>query len=846
MNRWLKKMAACLLVLALVVPAFSVPETAAAASKITLKSGAAAPQTVYAGHSYTLTVKDANVKYYSNNKKIATIGVTTGKLKPTEPGSVKITAKSKRNGKVVATKTFKVLKRSTSVSTDPKTVYLGGVGDIVQLKPTLKPANSTDVITFVSSDKNIAIIGHTSGIITAEGIGKTTIQVNAKATKATANNSKYNKKTMVDVYVGPYLAQAEQTQLAQVKLTFKNSVERYTFQPSDFTITNDETEMNCPIKAVSKSSGSEVMLTLYNELRDGKTYTVKSSMSSAQFTATDARIAGLRIEPTEAEIQKSTQISLALLDKDGITVGRCYANNTPSNIDFEVKAEGGYVFYGGMLYLSSMSSKGIAKATYHSGKFVNGKEVGNIETGDVTITPLKQKEEEKIPIYSGEYDPYSVQYTIKEDIPRKGEADTDSTGNSYDYDFGQPIQTILLGKADQTESGDEEDGNTKVEFEQQPVNAKFQIKYNGTKVDDCSSYSVSVLDPNIVEVASTNTETPSQPEIDKPNPDTEQTEEEKSNEVQLDSYGCIQLIAYRAGETKLVLRHEGKVIKNLPITVSRDASKPYKLMFVKDNELLHEDKVKVCNYPYYTKKDSATGGTIVESDKTSENPQAESKELEQQYVESTDNMNADVQILIKDQYGEVYHGDVKGEFEIAAYGNRPLASINADTSSIHVNGQGNRPILFSRNIHYYVDKKTLLYRTLYIDVQPPTLEVTWDMDKASKFAPKEYSNPSYSDRELRSISDACVVTCNGKVMQYDVDHKHFNEVGYYSIESSSAVDGFTYEASLTNGGIMKLTNIRFSAKYHESMQSISYTEQGTITFGQTSSESGTIENDTAA
>ena len=94
-------MASCLLVLALVFPAFSLPETAAGASKITLKSGAAAPSTIYAGHSYTLDVKGANVKYYSSNKKIATIGLMTGKLKPTEPGSVKITAKSKKTGKVV-------------------------------------------------------------------------------------------------------------------------------------------------------------------------------------------------------------------------------------------------------------------------------------------------------------------------------------------------------------------------------------------------------------------------------------------------------------------------------------------------------------------------------------------------------------------------------------------------------------------------------------------------------------------------------------------------------------------------------------------------------------------------
>lgn len=803
MNRWFKRMAACLLVLALVVPAFSVPETAAAASKITLKSGAAAPSTIYAGHSYTLDVKGANVKYYSSNKKIATIGVTTGKLKPTEPGSVKITAKSKKTGKVVAFKTFKVLKRSTSVSVSPKTVYLGKVGDTAQLQSTLKPANSTDVVRYVTSDKTIATIGLTSGRVTAKGIGKTTIQVYAKATKATSSSNKYNKKTTVDVYVGPYLDQAEQTQLAQVKLTFKDSVDVYAFQPSDFTITNDETKVNCPIKAVSKSSGSEVTLTLYNELRDGKSYTVKNNMSAAQFTATDARIAGLRIEPTEAEIQKSTQISLALLDKNGIIVKRCYANNTPSNIDFEVKAEGGYVFYGGMLYLSSMKGKGIAKATYHSGKFVNGKEVGNIETGEVIITPLKQKEEEEEPIYSGGSDPYRVQYTIEEEIPRQAETDAGSEENSYDYDFGQPIQTICLGQAGQIESDDESSDNTKTESEQQSVNARFQIKYNGTEVDDYRNYTVSVLDTNVVDVSgmSTTGETSGQ---------TEQTEEGKSKEVHLDPNGFIQLTPYKVGETKLVLRHEGKVIRNLPITVSSEASKPYKIMFVKNNELLHEDKVEVCNYPDYTKD---------------------------QETPSTDNMNDAVQILIKDQYGAVYNGDVKGNFEFAGYRDDQLATIDTNNNScIRVNGENLRPMLFSRSVHYYVNNRTLLYRTLYIDVQPPTLAVTWD--KASEYDPKNYEGSTYAYRDLFIISDACVVTCNGKVMKLSWNGEHYNELGYYRIGARSAIDGFTDRDSLTNGGIMKLTKIYFYATYNKSMPPISYTELSTITFGKAQTESG--------
>lgn len=50
------------------------PASALAASKITLKSGAAAPSTIYALHSYPLKVAGTSVKWVSSNKNIATIG----------------------------------------------------------------------------------------------------------------------------------------------------------------------------------------------------------------------------------------------------------------------------------------------------------------------------------------------------------------------------------------------------------------------------------------------------------------------------------------------------------------------------------------------------------------------------------------------------------------------------------------------------------------------------------------------------------------------------------------------------------------------------------------------------
>lgn len=69
------------------------PAFASAASKITLRGGTDAPFKIFAGHSYALSVSGRNVKWYTSNKSVATIGVTTGRLCPSAPGTVTITAK---------------------------------------------------------------------------------------------------------------------------------------------------------------------------------------------------------------------------------------------------------------------------------------------------------------------------------------------------------------------------------------------------------------------------------------------------------------------------------------------------------------------------------------------------------------------------------------------------------------------------------------------------------------------------------------------------------------------------------------------------------------------------------
>ena len=195
----LKRIAPILLVFCIFATILPTTVFAADTPKITLKSGEEAPSTIYTGHSYTLTVKGERVKFYTSNKKIATIGVTTGKMSVTAPGTVTITAKNVKTKKTIATKTFTVNQRAKSISTNKREVYLPKNGkdaylpeyDREVIQAILTPITSTDVVRFYSDDTTVAQVGLSSGIVWAREKGHCQIKVYAKATKATANSSKY-------------------------------------------------------------------------------------------------------------------------------------------------------------------------------------------------------------------------------------------------------------------------------------------------------------------------------------------------------------------------------------------------------------------------------------------------------------------------------------------------------------------------------------------------------------------------------------------------------------------------------------------------------------------------------
>ena len=566
MKKIMKKLTAVLLMAALVFSVIGVPDTAfAASSKITLKSGEAAPSIIYAGHSYSLKVPGANVKFYTTDKKVATIGLTTGKLKPTAPGVVTIKAKSKKTGKEVARKTFTVRQRCTSVKASD--IYLNP-GDSAYVKAKLTPSTSTDVIRFYSNDKEIVTIGSTSGKARAYQKGETTIKVIAKASNSTSSSNKANKATNINVYVGAYIDSAQQLETTRIKLGFKTDITGYDMKASDFSISNSKTKRNFTVKDISVS-GNSVILTTNDKINDGGTYTVKYDKSSAQFTATDGRITGMEISPTVVPEKTLTEINVNLKDKNGVVVESYNIANKPKYVDFSISTSSGFVNYNGKLYLNNVQSTATARAVYHtynyekdeSGKTV---ETGMADTGNVTITACEIPEPDPTPSYN----PYNVQITaalVNKPLVAATDSGISTAVSNFVPDFDKSTNMVYCPN-------------------EATVPLYFHITKYGEEVTNYGDYTVSTSNDNVAELCPAGTA-------------------EKADEVAVDNTTkSINVRGKRAGTSYLYVKNKNGTVVSTLYLLGGDRAAKYDfgdvMMRLYGDNLTpgsSTDRISVCN-----------------------------------------------------------------------------------------------------------------------------------------------------------------------------------------------------------------------------------------------------------
>lgn len=449
----------CVLLLALILCTVStMPVVAKAASRITLKSDAQAPSTIYAGHSYMLKVSGVKVKFYSSNKEIATIGMITGKLMAIAPGTVTITAKNVKSGKAVAKKTFKVLQRAESVTADSE-IYLSNVGDTATIKATKTPATSTDVVRFASSDKRIATVGATSGKVTAKEEGKTTIKVYSKATSRTANSSKNNKVATVDIYVGPCIDTVKQLSVNKVEIIFKSDIKEV--KTVDINITSNSTKAVYAVAKVTtdKNDAKRVIVSTYATLPFSDEMTLTYKKTSGCFTTTDGKIATIKIKPLSITCGREVPMYYDACDSNGIIIDENKPLTSSVSYDCNLEVTSGYT-NDYKAYANSLSSTVKARVVYHTYKYENGNEVGVIDTGDVVI---KVEEE----VLSSD----TLNYTI---------ADTNANVDFNASSFKQDTDISV------------EEGNKSVHFQ--------FLNSNGVEVADYSKYKVQSSNSSVLYV----------------------------------------------------------------------------------------------------------------------------------------------------------------------------------------------------------------------------------------------------------------------------------------------------------------------------------------------------------
>lgn len=343
-----------LFIFILCVPFFHT--TVDAATRFTLSNGKAAPDILYANHSYTLKVKKQKPYFYSNRPGLVSISKTSGRLLVKEPGTVTITAKKKGSSKVLCKKTFKVRRRSDYIVPSNQSMSFV-TGQTKKLSIRKSPSNSTDVIRFKSNNTKIATVNAVTGNIKAVAPGTTSIVAYSKSSAAVSNSSSANRSVRVTVNVYSSMKSAKQTSINEVKVTFTHNPIK--LKAGDFSL------ISIAGKKISVASvkvkGKTATLTVRKNLDDGNKYTLTYKSSSCKFTASDGVIKTFLIDTDKIPIYTETTIVAYAYDKNGIQLGEYEYGTTYSNIHFTISS---HVNDNQKLIFNSITESAIARIYY--------------------------------------------------------------------------------------------------------------------------------------------------------------------------------------------------------------------------------------------------------------------------------------------------------------------------------------------------------------------------------------------------------------------------------------------------------------------------------------------------
>ncbi|MBR1693772.1 MAG: Ig-like domain-containing protein, partial [Lachnospiraceae bacterium] len=192
--------------------------------------------TIKKGQSKTLTATlvpsdtTDKVTWTSSNTKKVTVDAK-GKIKAVAAGTAKITATTDSGKKAVCTVTVVAKAKKATKVTIGKTSKTMKVGEVKQLKVTVKPAKTTDAVTYKSSKKNVVAVAK-NGVLTAKKPGTATITVKAGKKKATIKITVNEPATAVTLNKTTATIKKGKTLKLKATLTPKNSNDTLTYTSS--------------------------------------------------------------------------------------------------------------------------------------------------------------------------------------------------------------------------------------------------------------------------------------------------------------------------------------------------------------------------------------------------------------------------------------------------------------------------------------------------------------------------------------------------------------------------------------------------------------------------------------
>ena len=148
---------------------------------------------VYLGTSYQIAIKGSTIKSCkSSNKKVAKVN-NSGLVTLKKAGTAKITVTTAKKKKITVTLNVIDPKAATSVRISNGKSATIAVGETLQLNYKLKPSTATNSVKWTSSNKKIATVGKSSGLVTAKGTGKVVITANTTNGKSAKITIKVTK-----------------------------------------------------------------------------------------------------------------------------------------------------------------------------------------------------------------------------------------------------------------------------------------------------------------------------------------------------------------------------------------------------------------------------------------------------------------------------------------------------------------------------------------------------------------------------------------------------------------------------------------------------------------------------